>query len=62
MSEENLTADKQDSIKVSKGMNGKYSFEIKRYYDFSSTESKRVIKQLKQITVEMKKEFDEDGS
>jgi len=56
MSEETLT-EKQDSIKVSKGMNGKYSFEIKRYYDFEKTKPKDVIQQLQKIDAELKTTF-----
>ena len=57
MSEETLINEQQDSIKVSKGMNGKYSFDVKRYYDFTSTEPKIVIKQIQQIDNELKKTF-----
>lgn len=57
MNEETLTTERQDSIKISKGMNGKYSFEVKRYYDFTSIEPKTIIKQIQQIDNELKKSF-----
>ena len=49
--------ERQDSIKISKGMNGKYSFEIRRYYDFEKTKPKDVINQLQSIDTELKTAF-----
>ena len=47
----------QDSIKVSKGMNGKYSWEIKIYYNVEETNPNNVIKKIKEINNILKKEF-----
>jgi len=57
MSEETLAADKQDSVKVSKGMNGKFSFKAKLYYNSDKTKYQDVVKQLKDITDDLKKQF-----
>jgi len=54
---EAILTEKQDSIKVSKGMNGKYSFEVKRYYDFEKTEPKTIIEQLGEIDRQLKEKF-----
>ena len=57
MPEETTTSEKQDSLKISKGMNGKYSFEAKRYYDFTKTKPEEVIQQLAEIDKKMKEKF-----
>ena len=57
--EKEIISDKQDSIKVNKGMNGKYSFEIKRYYNFDKTIPADVIKQIVDIEERLQKEFKE---
>ena len=38
-------------------MNGKYSFEAKRYYDFTKTKPEEVIQQLAEIDKKMKEKF-----
>ncbi len=53
---EELTNEKQDSIKLSKNSKG-YVWEIKRYYDFSKTKPEDVIKQLGEIDKELKEKF-----
>ena len=46
--------EKPDSIKVSKGMNDKYSFEIKRYYDSEKEDIEKVIGNMKVIEDKLK--------
>ena len=50
------TIEKQDSIKLSKNSRG-YTWEIKRYYDFSITTSKEVIDQIRKINEQMQNSF-----
>ena len=49
--------EKQDSIKVSKTATGKFSFEVKRYYDFDKTDPEEIIEQIKRIYEELEKGF-----
>lgn len=56
--EKEIIDNKTDSIKVSKGMNEKYSFEIKRYYDNDKTSKEEIIKDLKDTINKLKQEFE----
>jgi hypothetical protein len=49
--------EKRDSIKVSRTATGKFSFEVKRYYDFDKTKPDDVIKQIAGIYEELEKRF-----
>ena len=51
--------EKTDSIKVSRGMGGKYSFEIKRYYDSDKDDPEQVIENMKKIEDKLNEEFKE---
>jgi len=42
----NLEKEKQDSIKVTKGMTGKYSFEVKIYFDNKEDKDLEVIDKI----------------
>ena len=49
--------EKQDSIKVSRTATGRFSFEVKRYYNFDKTKPEEIIEQIKQIYEELEKRF-----
>lgn len=50
--------ERPDSIKVSRGVNNKFSFEIKRYYDFGKDEPNLVIRSIEKIYEELKQTFE----
>ena len=41
--------EQRDSIRVSRTTTGKFSFEVKRYYDFDKTKPEVIIEQIKGI-------------
>jgi len=49
--------EQRDSIKVSRTAAGKYSFEVKRYYDFDKTKPEDIIEQIEDIYEELGKRF-----
>ena len=49
--------ERRDSIKVSRTATGKFSFEVKRYYDFGKTMPGDVIEQIEGIYNELEKRF-----
>ena len=49
--------EKQDSIKVSKTATGKFSFEVKRYYDFDKTNPEEIIEQIETIYERLERTF-----
>ena len=53
---EQTTNEQQDSVKVSRNSKG-YTWEIKRYYDFSQTKPEAVIKQIENINKELQQKF-----
>jgi len=61
MEEENnieIKNDKQDSIEVSKTATGKYSWKIKKYFDWDNTDSVQIIADLKKADSVMKEKFE----
>lgn len=58
MEEQRQVSEKQDSIKVSKSTTGKYSWDIKLYYDSSKVLGKDVIGHLKELDRQLQLEFD----
>lgn len=52
-----ILKENRDSIKISKTSRG-YSWDIKLYYDNSSTDPSVIIEKLKAIDLILKKEFD----
>jgi len=59
MSEETINNDKTDSIKLSKTSTGKYSWEIKKYFNPEKVSSDEVKKELDRINLEMCKTYPE---
>jgi len=60
MAEENnieLENDKQDSIEVSKTATGKYSWKIKKYFNWDKEKPEEVIEQIKTVDEEMYLKF-----
>jgi len=55
-----IQSDRQDSIKVNKTTTGKYSFEVKRYYNRIETEPNTVINDIKNIYIELGEKFKEE--
>jgi hypothetical protein len=54
---ENEVIDRPDSIKVGRTSTGKYSFEIKRYFDYAIDEPELVIKGMKKIMDNLSETF-----
>ena len=59
MEEEKRIDERLDSIKVAMTSKGLYSFEVKRYYDFSHDEPKLVIASIKKIYEQLKESFNQ---
>lgn len=55
------THEEQDSIKISKGMNGRYSYEAKLYYNSEKRNYDEVIQQLQKIDSELKAKFGDEA-
>lgn len=51
---EDVLRENRDSIKIAKNSKG-YTWEIKRYYDFSRTKPENVIAQITQIDKQLHK-------
>ncbi len=51
-------SEQQDSIKVTKNSKG-YTWEVKRYYDFSKKKPEEVISEIESIDKELQKKFGE---
>ena len=51
--------EKINSIKISRGMSGKYSFEIKNYYNPEEETPEKVIECMKKTEDKLNKEFRE---
>lgn len=47
MTEKQKVSENQDSIKVSQGASGKFSYEVKRYYDSATMDLDKVIDSIK---------------
>jgi hypothetical protein len=56
MTEAITNSDKQDSICISKNSKG-YTWDIKRYYDFSNSKPEEIIKQIEEINQQLQKKF-----
>lgn len=54
--EEELTRENQDSIKLVKTTKG-YTWEIKRYYDFSKVGPEQIVVQLANIDIMLTERF-----
>lgn len=59
--EEKKEIERLDSIKVNLTSTGKYSYEVKRYYDYSEDDPAVVIKSIKEIYERLKGEFNADS-
>jgi len=61
MADEKELIENRDSIKVSRTTTGKYSFEIKRYYDFKTEPHEKVIKSIEDISKSLSEKFKSGG-
>ncbi len=57
LSELKQLLEKRDSIRVSMTSAGKFSYDVKRYYDFDKTDSDDVIRQIEDIYIELANRF-----
>ena len=57
LSELKQLLEKRDSIRVSMTSAAKFSFDVKRYYDFAKTKPEVVIGQIEDIYTELAKKF-----
>jgi len=53
---EQIITEKQNSIKLSKGMNGNYAWEVKIYFDENPY---KIIEEVKKIDEDLKSKFNE---
>lgn len=57
LSELKQLLEKRDSIRVSMTSAGKFSFDVKRYYDFGKTKPEVIVGQIDGIYTELAKKF-----
>ena len=53
--------DKPDSIKVARNAAGKYSFEVKMYYDSVNTTPDVVLDTIKQTYSKLEQQYNQEG-
>jgi len=57
MPEKDQDYERPDSIQVNRTSTGKYSFKVKRYYDFSQDDPEKVIDSMNKIYEKLRKDF-----